>query len=554
MTNKFDDITFIQEQDSVFILVACHASSTEYDEKSIRDAFEISAFSHTYFLSEKLIELIEELNGFIEQVTSELATPGEFKFNIAEQRDAKISIKVSRDKMSAKAKIEMPWGGEAPTMEGIKSQCKTEGVCFGVKRSWVENLLEKTFGADSGEVIEAEIAQGKDPKHGKNAYFKPLVELFADKVRSPTKMADGKVDLKDLGEIETVKPGEKIYQKIPFTAGLDGRNVLGETLPASPGKDAKLQTSSGTVISPDDNNVLLAKKEGLARLIDDRMEVDDVYTLVELTPKQGHVKFNGSVVILGDVLPDMKVIASGDVVIGGYVESASIRCRGELTVLSGASGKPLEEPSGTRHNNCLLESGNRINVSFANHVDIIAKRDVLIHKQISHCHLSAASLQVGQGNNPNGKVIGGRYFLSKFLVAGNLGAPSNVDTQVIMNRTYQVFKEKEQHFQKQVDELTAKVEKWQVKLSTLVREDQKNAVNFEIAQIENQISRNSQYRKTLIQRRREYMAHVETVANKSLFPGVQVQIGSKAKLISQQTGPSIARLVDYQLEVEPKTR
>lgn len=548
-----EDLSFEQEENTIYAVIDCHASTPLIEKSAVVSAFEASDFSNTYLKKELIKDFVEKVNGFIEKVQEEQETPGPIRTALAEVRDALISISVSRDKMTAKAQIEAPWGGAFASLDNIKLECKKVGVSYGVKRTKVEKLLQKAASSQPGELVEDVIALGKEPKNGKNAYFKPLVELFSDKIRKPTKLEDGTVDLKDLGQIETVKPGEKIYQKFPFTFGIDGSNVLGEILKASPGKDAKLEVSNGTVIDPDDKNVLLAKKEGLARLIENRMEVDDVYTLAELTPRQGHIKFNGSVVILGDVAPEMKIVASGDVLIGGYVESASIRCKGELTVLSGVSGKPLDEPSGKRKNTALLESSHRVNVSFANHADIFAKRDVFVHKQISHCHLTASSLVVGKGEIPQGKIIGGDYLVSKYIEAGVIGAPSDTETSISMNRTYSVFKEKEAQFWQKVEEMQEQMEVWNKKLATLHQEDKQLAVKFEISQLENVIDKNNNYRKSLLHRRREYMASVYVKANHTLHGGLHFKFGSKGTVNEKKLGPSIVRLDEYTLVIEPKT-
>lgn len=546
------DISFIQDEMTISLTVKCHADSPIYEQSDLLKAHADSTFYKTCVQKELLPGIVDAINDLVVSIKNGSAKPTQFKHEFAEIRHAVVTINVSTDKMTAKAQIEMPWGGNIASVDTIKQECKIKGVCFGLKRSKVEALLEHGFDAHPGEIFESVIAVGKEPKHGKSAYFKPLVELFSDKIRKPTEMDDGKVDLKDLGEIETVKPGEKIYQKIPLTVGIDGRNVLGDVIPANPGKDTQLEVSAGTLVDPNDENVLLANKEGLARLIDNRMEVDDVYTLVELTPKQGHVRFNGSVIVLGDVSPEMKIIASGDVLISGFVESASIRCRGELTVLSGVSGKPLDEPVDGRKNSCLLESGNRVNVSFANHADIVAKRDVFVHKQISHCNVTASSMVVGKGQKPRGKVIGGHYYISKYIEAGHLGAPSDTVTHICMNRTYDVFKQKENHFWQQVEQLQEKLEKWQLKLSTLVQEDQKAAAKFEISQLENIINKNIHYRKTLIQRRREYMENVLVKVNHTLYGGLHFTFGSKGTTNEVRKGPCTIRLDEYQLVIEPK--
>jgi uncharacterized protein (DUF342 family) len=545
-------IQFSQQGSDIFATVICDEQTPTIDQHKFKKAFSESDFSNTFPVNEEIAELFNNIQSTLEAIQAKESEPTEITHKVAETRDARIKLTISPDKMSASATIEAAWAGKHASMDDIKALCVENGVKFGVKRSKVEKLLMKAMDAEAGQRVSGEVAIGKAPKNGKNAYFKPLVELFADKIRKPTEQEDGSVDLKELGDIETVKPGERIFQKIPLTSGIDGRNVLGQVVEAMPGKDAKLEVSAGTVIDPNDENVLLAKKEGLARLIETRMEVDDVYTLAELSPKHGHVKFNGSVVILGDVLPDMRIVATGDVLVGGYVESASIRCKGEITVLSGVSGKPLDEPEEGRENNCLLESGHRINISFANHVDILAKRDVFVHRQISHCNLSAASLVVGKGEKPRGKVIGGYYFLSKYLEAGHVGAPSDTETKISLNRTYQVFKKKEKHFWNLVEELEEKLAGWEKKLSTLVRDDQKAAVKFEMAQLENIIEKNMSYRKTLIQRRREFMESVFVKVNHTLYGGLAFEFGSKGMVNEVKKGPSVVRLDEYQLVIEPQ--
>ena len=548
------EVSFTKSGTAVSLVVDCHASMKLFDEKTFIDFFEKSDYYNHFLFRDYLNECLGELNGVIQDIKDKKIKPKQYSFVIAEQRNAKVTIKISRDKMSAKAEVTAPWGGKHGNIDLIKYECKDAGVIFGVKRSRVEKLLDRSFSGEPGDTFEEIIAIGKEAQNGKNAYFKPLVHLFSEKIRKPMELEDGKVDLRDLGNIETVKPGEKIYQKVPLTYGTDGKNVLGEVLEAQRGKDSRLEVTSGTVLDPDDPNVLLANREGLARIIEDRMEVDDVYTLVELTPKQGHIKFNGSVVVLGDVAPEMKIIASGDVLVGGFVESATIKCKGELTVLSGASGKPLEQVEGKRKNNCLLESGYRVNVAFANHVDIFAKRDLFIHKQISHCNVSAASMVVGRGPKPRGKIIGGSYYVSKSIETGVVGAPSDTNTNIIMNRTYDVFKDRELKFWQQIEHLQEQMEELTTRLASVHQKEKQAEIQVEVNKLNQVIEQNSAYRKTLANRRREYMAAVQVKVNNTLYGGLQFIFGSKGTVNEAEKGPSIVRLDEYTLLIEPLTR
>ena len=543
---------FSQEGKDTFISLHCDRETKAVREKDIMDAFSESAFYDAYLLTEEVINFTELANEKIENIEKGEYETADIGHQIAEIRDAELLVTISPDKMTAKLKIVSAYGGEMPSLDDVKETCKAQGLRFGLKRSKIEKLLEKGFDAAPGEIFEGDIAFGLDPKHGKNARFKPLIELFSDKLRKPAEKEGGKVDLRDLGDIETVKPGQKIYQKIPPTDGKPGRNVLGDDLPPTPGKDADLELSQGTIIDERDPNILVASREGLARVIDERMEVDNVYTISELTPKQGHIKFNGTVIISGDVSPDMRVVATGDVVVGGFVESASIRCQGEITVIAGASGKLLEPEVEGRQYNCLLEAGNRINIAFANQIDIRSKRDVFVHKQLSHCNLIAASLRVGQGIKANGKLIGGNIEVSKGIEVGHMGAPAGADTKISMNRTFKIFKQKENQIWEKLQPMMEEQETLKDKLKMLMSEEQKHDLKRKIAKTSKLADKLSYQRKRIIQRRRDYMDVIEIHVNHTLYAGTVVEFGGKNKVNDRQRGPSIIRLNEQQIEIEPK--
>lgn len=547
-----EHINFELDGSNVNLVVYCDSSTEDLSESQILSAFDHSSYYKCSLSHELLPEIVILVNEFIQAVREEIEPEGEFVHQIASVLDGKLSIFLASDKMSAKATIEMAWGGKNIDLDDIKAECKKLGIVFGVKKSLVDRLLHQMIEADPGDLIEGPIAMGVEPKHGKNAYFKPLVELLSDKIRRPMELEGGKVDLKDLGDIETVKPGEKIYQKFPPTPGKPGKNLLGELLEPTAGKDAELETSSGTIIDSRDKNILLAKREGLARLIENRMEVDDVYTLAQLTPKEGHVKFNGSVMIAGDVSPEMRIVATGDVIIGGFVEQASIRCRGEITIISGASGKPLEEPFENRENNCLLESGYRINVAFANQVDIIAKRDVHVHKQLSHCNVIASSMRIGRGTNSDGKLVGGKVSLSKGLQLGKLGTPSGGMTYVSLNRSFTIFKEKELQMWAKVEPLSDELDKLKGRLKTAVSEQQRAEVKEQILDLQYKIEKFNVARKRLIEKRKDYMSMVAIDVSQELFTGVSMEIGDKTIINDRDRGPSIVKLDEYQIEIMPK--
>jgi uncharacterized protein len=546
------DLKFSKEGNDIYASIKCDAKTAPFKEQIVQNAFQQSFLSDAFLIPDEVSSFVVQANEFIKGLAEGGGQSADFGHKIAEIRDATAKVEVAKDKMSALLIIECAYDGEHLSVDDIKAACKAVGIRFGLKRSKVERLLEKSFEGKGGDKIEGEIAYGVQPKHGKNAHFRPLVTLFSDKLRKPAEKEGGKVDLRDLGDIDTVKPGERIYQKIPLTEGKPGRNVLGEDLPPTPGKDVELQISPGTQLCEQDPNVLVAGREGLARVIEERMEVDNVYSLPELTPKQGHIKFNGSVIISGDVSPEMKIIATGDVVVGGFVESATIRCQGEITVIAGASGKLYETPVEGRKYNCLLESGNRINIAFANQIDIKAKRDVFVHKQLSHCNVTAASLLVGQGIKPNGKLIGGTINVSKSVDVGHLGAPAGAETQISLNRTYNIFKQKEELLWEKIQPYADELETLKAKLKTLMSDEDKATKKKKHAEVERFVEKLMLQRKRLIQRRRDYLDSIEVNVYHTLYNGTSIEIGDKRIVNDRERGPSIVHLVEMMIEIEPK--
>ncbi|MFM9587410.1 FapA family protein, partial [Streptomyces caniscabiei] len=73
------------------------------------------------------------------------------------------------------------------------------------------------------------------------------------------------------------------------------------------------------------------------------MRVDDVLCFDNVDIGTGHVDFDGSVIISGDIKDGMRVRASGDVTVLGFVESGNIESDSAVTVLLGAIGRKREE-------------------------------------------------------------------------------------------------------------------------------------------------------------------------------------------------------------------
>ena len=115
---------FTQEESHVYAEVYCDKSTPVIDHHAFNSAFEHSEFYQAFLIHEQLAELIGQVNDVLETIEKDGAEPGSVKVKIAEIRDAKVVVKVSDDRMSARAIIDTPWGGKHASVDDVKRVAK----------------------------------------------------------------------------------------------------------------------------------------------------------------------------------------------------------------------------------------------------------------------------------------------------------------------------------------------------------------------------------------------------------------------------------------------
>ncbi|ERB63514.1 hypothetical protein N779_20385 [Vibrio coralliilyticus OCN008] len=141
----------------------------------------------------------------------------------------------------------------------------------------------------------------------------------------------------DLGETVTVEAKARLMKRIPATKGTPGITVQGKPIPPKPGNDAMLKESKGSEISPEDPNLLVAAVSGMPMIKERTVEVEDALCLPAIGVATGHVKFKGNVIVTGNIESDMMVRATGNLTVGGFIESADVQAQGDIDVLKVSS-------------------------------------------------------------------------------------------------------------------------------------------------------------------------------------------------------------------------
>ncbi|MGX5913293.1 DUF342 domain-containing protein [Aliidiomarina sp. Khilg15.8] len=373
----------------------------------------------------------------LRQAISRLASTDETLIAIGESLPATLQLSVSADDMQVEAIVTSPSGGAPLTINKVLRQLREHGVTSGVRRNAIEKLIRHSEQAEPGSEIKALIARGRPAIAGEDTRFEPLVQDARERVLQPQKRDGDRVDMRDLGEIVSVQPGTPILRRVACSAGSVGFTVRGAALEPTPGNDRPLQADVGTEICSDDPDVLLATRHGLPCIVDNTAHVDDVLTMRKVDATTGHVDYDGSVIVQGNVGPGMRVRADGDITINGYVDSAHIEALGNITVTKGVIGQQTDVdmehdehyiPDHSTH----VKAAGSIWVSYSQYATLEADHGIIVDKQLTHCHvISRGTVSIGgEGKDARGKLIGGIVETSTHVYAGQIGAPAGAKTRI----------------------------------------------------------------------------------------------------------------------------
>ena len=350
---------------------------------------------------------------------------------------AQIAFTISSDEMEVTAKVVAPWGGDPVTMNQLLKMLREHGITLGIRRQAMDQIVKHTQDGAPGSAIEVVIARGRHALAGDNARFEPLTMDARERVLQPQFINGDRVDMRDLGAIISVEAQTPILRRIPPTQGTPGFTVKGLTIEPMPGQDRQLNPGEGTTYSSEDSNVLIAVRQGLPRIIGNSAHVDEVLTMRKVDATTGHVDYEGSVVISGNVGPGMRIIAGGDITVNGYVDSAFIHAQGNVTITKGVIGQQTdqathEDTDGPVDHSTQITSHGSIWVSYCQYATLRAAKGVIVDKQLTHCHVVTDGTLClgGEGKAARGKLIGGVVDTTTHVYAGQLGAPAGTKTRI----------------------------------------------------------------------------------------------------------------------------
>jgi uncharacterized protein (DUF342 family) len=515
---------------------------------SIKELIDASEFTTLRINNGNIKNAVAELNDVLKPLQDN-QTGRTICYQVLERVDATINITIESDEMGATAEIISAQGGQHLSAKAILTAAQEAGVKKGFSKEHLIQLAQLAVKEAPNSQVDMQIATGKIAINGKDALIKPLVESAQTRILKPKKLENGSVDMRDLGDIICVKVGDPIAKKVPLTQGIQGYTVTATPLSPEPGNDIELVAGEGTNISQKNINVLVAKKVGLPKLINNGMEVNEIYKIKNVTVATGNINFTGSVIIDGDVTEGMKVTASGDITVGGFVESATLDAGGDITISGGIIGHKHDIEK-TKITDIIMSvnisAKGSIYAKYGQYAHITCGQDLRIENQLLHSILNINSrLWIGKSEQANGKLIGGYTKVGTSVHAGIIGAIAGSNTIINFEHKILIFKDEIYKIGGLLKIESDKTNELKVainKLKKLPKEREKPELLAKIIPSyqhhANEMGRLLNEKEILDSDLQNYMASVYIEATEKLYQGVELIVSDFNDRTQREYGPS----------------
>ncbi|WP_066683537.1 DUF342 domain-containing protein [Christensenella intestinihominis] len=346
-------------------------------------------------------------------------TPAEEKIAEAQEEfiiDEEMSVELSEDHMQAFLTLLPPdEHGQKLAPEEIERLLKEHyHITYGIDPEGLETVCsERPYGK------KTLIASGTPPQAGQDG---SVTYYFATKDQSGELLSDetGKVDFRNISKFERVSEGQVLVRREFAAVGEDGTNVLGKRLAASKGKEAPFPKPGKNVRLSEDRRELKSLINGKASI-----KAGKVFVLPhikidgDIDMSVGNVDFDGDIVISGNVNPGFTVTGTGDVLVAGSFEAASIQAAGNVTIQGGVKGADRGK----------ITAGGSVSAPFIERTVITSGENVTTGMLVN-CHVTCEGyIDVSQGR---GTLVGGSTSAGQYVVARTIGSDAGVPTKVLI--------------------------------------------------------------------------------------------------------------------------
>lgn len=521
------------------------------EAKSVTAFLQQSDYRQWFFFEENILQAVEACQKAQEKENSQPVIE-----RIAECKHASVKVSISEDEMQAEMKVVTPHGGKNVTLGTLKAKAQQAGVKRGLGIKRLRAIVKEAKQAAPGTTIEVLIAKGLPPRKGKSSRLKPLVPNALERILKPQTKSSSRVDMRDLGDVICVKAGTPILERVPPTKGRHGYSIKGTRIKAEPGEWQKLRPAEGTAVDSNNDNILLADITGMPKFKDNKMWVDDTFICKGVNVGSGNVNYDGAVLVNGDVTEKMQIVASGDITVNGFVESAMLKAGGDIIITEGAMGK-VDDAS--KNFSCTLIAQGSIHIQHGQGLDIKCGENVTVGKQLAYSRINCeGSLTVGPIDNPNGNLFSCEVICQDAVRAGSIGAVSGSNLSFDFTQGFEQLKEKQALLEELLDKVTDNALLHVKRIDTIKQKKipyellEKFNEAMELYEGEQLLMNWLQERVLELRQNKEtYIQNVKLEASKKLYPGVVAKMGTKVWRAQKEYSAARIHYANYKWQFEP---
>lgn len=423
-------------------------------------------------------------------------------------------LKISSDYYEARLSVVIYESEELKiSPEAVIDFLKSKNVVFGIDLDAIDTICQNPSLANN-----LLIATGIPHVNGENGEVTLYID--SENTTKPTMLANGNVDFKNLNLVHIAQKDELLAEKTLPTDGTSGTTVTGKIIKQKPGKPVNFKIGKNVTVS-EDGLKLFSAVTGTIKLDGDKISVIEVLEIRnDIGVKTGNIFFTGKVIVYGNVTTGYSIECE-ELEINGIVESATIKCNGNVTISIGVQGNDAAN----------IYCGGSLKAQTLNNCHLTVKGDIA-------CDTLMHSLVICDGEiratGRKGMIVGGEISARRAIRANIIGSEMGTTTSLKLGMDSVLLDE-----YKALTEQLKEAKDQCTKLDQLVRLLTKNVQtapeNTEMKDKLNQMipARDNSYTQMYaLTEKNNQMLELFNKMNDSfvtastLYPGVKVKIGS----------------------------
>lgn len=338
-----------------------------------------------------------------------------------EDAEASYQVRVAPDRLSATVDLLPPRKGGRPLdWLTLVDDLNDQGFVALLAEPLAEAVDRCNEGTPQRGVLAARGIPPRPPKEAR------VEILFGLEGPCPEGSCDPEapVDYRERGHVLCVEEGTLLAVFEPAEEGVPGTDVYGVPIPVEPPREVHLVSGRGVALL-EDGRTYAATLTGQPVLDGSVLRVDPIYEIPQdVDYATGNVRFEGTVVVRGNVRNGFSVVAGVDLEVFGHVENARLQAQRDVVIHGGLVGGQAR-----------AEAGQDVWVRHVEHGVVLADRDIRVAQYALHGTLFSGGAISFQGRRG---VIGGRLEAFERIDVFTAGTPLGTRTHLVAGSHFRV--------------------------------------------------------------------------------------------------------------------